>query len=310
MVSQNDLTTSTFSIIYDGESLSDNTINARDVANSIIAIDDLFQRSNRLLNGDNASLTLDIRPPRAGSFEIELVLSAAQSLLGSDYITSARNLLYILFGSQIPGLFQLLKRLRGRTPRETDRSPDSVTIEADWISLDGVGEAENFRMVIPTKVFQLSRDRYVRKAASGTLTPLRRNGIDKITVREGSAELETFVESDIPSFSEIPQVGESIESVTRQFLTIVTTQFSDSSRQWRFKYANKVNRYTVTDEGFRGLVRRKEISFTAGDIFDCEVKTVQSITPKGEIKTDLEILRVIGRVQSDGGGTQLQFISL
>ena len=310
MVSQNDSTTSTFSIIYDGESLSDNTINARDVANSIIAIDDLFQRSNRLLNGDNASLTLDIRPPRAGSFEIELVLSAAQSLLGSDYITSARNLLYLLFGSQIPGLFQLLKRLRGRTPKETDRSSDSVTVEADWISLDGVGEAENLRMVIPTKVFQLSQDRDVRKAASDTLTPLRRNGIDKITVREGAEELETFVESDIPSFSEIPQIGESIESVTRQFLTIVTTRFRGRSRQWQFYDGNKNNWYTVMDDGFRELVRRGEISFTAGDIFDCEVKTVQSITAKGEIKTDLEILRVIGRVQSDGGGTQLQFISL
>lgn len=310
MVSQDNSTTSTFSIIYDGESLSDNNINLRDLANSMIAIDDLFSQSNRLLNGDNASVTLDIRPPRAGSFEIELVLSTAQSLLGSDYITSARNLLYLLFGSEIPGLFQLLKRLRGRTPKEIDRSSDSVTIEADWISLDGVGEAENLRMVIPTKVFQLSQDRDVRKAAPGTLTPLHRNGIDKITVRDGSKELETFVESDIPSFSEIPQVGESIESVTRQFLTIVTTQFSDSSRQWRFKYANKVNRYTVMDDGFRELVRQREISFTAGDIFDCEVKAIQSITPKGEIKTNLEILRVIGRVQSDGGGTQLQFISL
>ena len=310
MVSQDNSTTSTFSIIYDGESLSDNTINLRDLANSMIGIDDLFSQSNRLLNGDNASVTLDIRPPKAGSFEIELVLSTAQSLLGSDYITPARNLLYLLFGSQIPGLFQLLKRLRGHTPKEIDRSPDSVTIEADWISLDGVGEAEKLRMVIPTKVFQLSQDRDTRKTAFDTLTPLRRNGIDKITVREGSDELETFVESDIPSFSEIPQVGESIESVTRQFLTIVTTQFSDSSRQWRFKYANKVNRYTVMDDGFRELVRQREISFTAGDIFDCEVKAIQSITPKGEIKTNLEILRVIGRVQSDGGGTQLQFISL
>ena len=305
MVSQNDSTTSTFSIIYDGESLSDNTINARDVANSIIAIDDLFQRSNRLLNGDNASLTLDIRPPRAGSFEIELVLSAAQSLLGSDYITSARNLLYLLFGSQIPGLFQLLKRLRGRTLRETDRSPDSVTIEADWINFDGVVEAENFRMVIPTKVFQLSRDRDVRKAASDTLTPLRRNDIDKITVREGSAELETFVESDIPSFSEIPQVGESIESVTRQILTIVTTQFSERSRQWRFNDGNKNNSYTVMDDEFRDSVIRGDISFTAGDIFECEVKTIQSITPDRKIKTRLEILKVIGRLHPNGGGTQL-----
>ena len=305
MVSQDNSTTSTFSIIYDSEDPSDNTINLRDLADSMLAINDLFGRANRLLNGDNASVTLNARPPRAGSFEIELVLSTAQSLLGSDYITSTRNLLYLLFGSQIPGLFQLLKRLRGRTPKVTDSSPDSVTIEADWINFDGVVEAENFRMVIPTKVYRLSQDRDVRKAASDTLTPLRRNGIDKITVREGSEELETFVESDIPLFSEIPQVGESKEFVTRQILTIVTTQFSERSRQWRFNDGNNDNAYTVMDDGFRDLVRRREISFTAGDIFECEVKTIQGITPDLNINTRLEILKVIGRGHPNGEGTQL-----
>ena len=308
MVSQNDSTTSTFSIIYDGESLSDNAINARDAANSIIAIDDLFQRSNRLLNGDNVEVTLYTRPLRPGSFGLEFVIAVipmATIFLGSDYITPATNLLHLIFGSQTPGLFQLLKRLRGRTPEVIEHSPDSVTIEADWINFDGVVEAENFRMVIPTKVHRLSQDRDVRRAASDTLTPLRRNGIDKITVREGSEDLETFVESDIPSFSEIPQVGESKEFVTRQILTIVTTQFSERSRQWRFNDGNKNNSYTVMDDQFRNSMIRGDISFTAGDIFECEVKTIQGITPDRKIKTRLEILKVIGRVHPNGGGTQL-----
>ena len=308
MVSQDNSTTSAFSIIYDGESLSDNTINARDVANSIIAIDDLFNHSNRLLNGDNVEVTLYARPPRPGSFGLEFVIAVipmATIFLSSDYITPATNLLHLIFGTQTPSLFQLLKRLRGRTPEVIEHSPDNVTIEADWISLDGVGEAENLRMVIPTEVYRLWQDRDVRKAASDTLTPLRRNGIDKITVREGSAELETFVESDIPSFSEIPQVGESKEFVTRQILTIVTTQFSERSRQWRFNDGNKNNSYTVMDDEFRDSVIRGDISFTAGDIFECEVKTIQSITPDRKIKTRLEILKVVGRVHPNGGGTQL-----
>ena len=305
MVSQNDSTTSTFSIIYDGEDQSDNTINLRDLADSMLAIDDLFGRANRLLNRDNASVTLNARPPRAGSFEIELVLSTTQSLLGSDYITSARNLLYLLFGSEIPSLFQLLKRLQGRTPKVTDISPNSVTIEADWISLYDVGEAENIRVVIPPEVFRLSQNKNIIKAASEALMPLQRKSVNRITVREGTEELDTFVESDVSSFSEIPQVGESIESVTRQTLTIVTTQFSELSRQWRFNDGNKVNSYTVMDDEFRDSVMRRNISFTAGDIFDCEVRTIQSIAPDRKSKPRLEILKVIGRGHPNGEGTQL-----
>ena len=305
MVSQDNSTTSTFSIIYDGEAPSGNTINLRDLADSMLAIDDLFARANRLLNGGNASVTLNARPPRAGSFEVELVLSTVQSLLGSDYITSARNLLYFLFGSQTPGLFQLLKRLQGRTPKVTDISPNSVTIEADWISLDGVGEAENIRIVMPTEVFRLSQNKNIIKAASEALMPLQRKSVNKITVREGTEELDSFVESDVSSFSEIPQVGESIESVTRQTLTIVTTQFSEFSRQWRFNDGNKVNSYTVMDDEFRDSVMRRDISFTAGDIFDCEVRTIQSTASDRKSKPRLEILKVIGRGHPNGEGTQL-----
>lgn len=313
MVSQNNSTTSTFSIIYDGENLSDNTINTRDLANSMLAIDDLFGRANRLLNGDNVSVTLGARPPQPGSFGIDFiieVLPMAQNLLGSDYITSARDLLHIIFGTQVPSLFQLLKRLKGRTPEVIDRSQDSVTIEADWMSLDGVGEVENLRIVIPPQVFRLSQDKNIIKTASDVLVPLQRKSADRIAVRAGTEELETFDESDISSFSEIPQAGESIESVRPQILTIVTSRFSGRSRRWQFNDGNKVNWYTVMDDEFRNSVMRGDISFTAGDIFDCEVKTIQSITPEGGIKTDLEISRVIRRVRPNGEGTQLHFIPL
>ena len=305
MVSQNNSTTTAFSIVYEGEGLSDNAMSVRDLAHSLLAVDDTFRRANTLLNGDNVSLTLDVRPPKPGSFEVELVLSMAQTIFGSDYSTYARNLLHLLFGSQIPGLFQLLKRLRGRNPEVSDRNLDNVTIEADWIQWDGVGEAENFRMVIPANVFRLHQDRNTRKSASDFLVPLRQTGIDRISVREGYEELDTFSKSDIPSFSEIPQTGNAGESVTRQLLGIVTTRFSGRSRRWQFNDGNKNNWYTMQDEAFRNSVMRGEISFTAGDIFICEVRTIQNITEKRDIKTDLEILRVIERANPNGVGTQL-----
>ncbi len=310
MASQANMSTSTFAIVYDGEGLHDNSMNVRELAHSMLAVDDLFRRTNIVVNGENTSSALHIRPPRPGSYEAEFVLSIASlstALLGSDYITSATNLLRLLFGSQTPGLFTLIKRLRGRTPNVVEASGGNVTIEADWIRLDNVGEAENLRMTIPTDVFRLSQDRDTRKAASNTIAPLRREGIDKMVVRERGEELEELLESDVESFTLDSQEGVLGFSENRQYLTVITTRFSRRSRRWQFNDGNKANWYTMRDEEFIGLVTGKEISFTYGDIFECEVRTTQRITPGGGIATDLEILRVIGRLHSNNGGFQLRF---
>lgn len=297
MVSQNNSTISTFSMVYDGEGLSDNAMSVRDLAHSLLAVDYLFRMASNPLNGNNVSVTLAIRHPKPGSFEAEILLSVfsiVPNIFGGDSITAARNLLYLLFGSQIPGLLPLLKRLQGRNPVVIDDSNDKVTIEA-----------ENLRINIPTEVFRLFRDGNTRKLVSDILNPLQGSEVDKISVREGSEELETFSKSDLSSFSQIPQIGKVNESVTRQLLEIVAPQFSDRSRQWRFKDVNKSNSYTMMDDEFRNSVMRGKVSFTAGDIFICEVKTTQNIPETGDIKTDLEILRVIGRADPNGAYIQL-----
>lgn len=298
---------SEFIVAYEGDPLSDNAMSVRDLAPALLAMDELFQRSNGLLNANATSASLKVRAHHQGSFEIDFALDVSPlfaAMFGGDYLASATNILRLLFGGSTPGLFTLIKKLRGRSHSVTDSSSDSLVIEADWIRAEGIGEAENFRMVVPPSVIRLSEDSNIRRAAFNILSPLQRDGIDQMVVRDKNEELERIIEDDVPSFV-VPSQGNILgEAVTRQFLVIDTTRLSARSRQWRFFDGNKINSYSMRDEEFINSIMRREVGFLAGDIFECEVRSVQRMGPRGEIKTELEILRVLGRRPPTSGGTQ------
>ena len=294
-------------VAYYGEALLNNTIRARDLAPAMLAMDDLFMRSNRLLNSENISASLNVRAHRTGSFEIEFVLGMtplAVGMLGSEYITSAANLVRLLFGSQHPGLFAIGKFLRGSPPASTETSGDSLIIEAEYTERE---QTERRRLVVPPNAHRLFQDREIRQDMLDVLYPLQQDGIEEMLVSEGDEELDRVNEDDLPSFIIPSQDAVIGESVTRQFLEIDTSRHRRSSRQWRFFDGNKTNNYIMRDERFRQALLKREFPIWAGDIYECEIKSTQRIGPSGNIKTDLEILRVIGRRSPADEATQTRF---
>ena len=286
-----------------------NTIRARDLAPALLYMDALLQRSNVLVNGDNTTASLNVRAHRPGSFEIEFILEVfplAVGMLGSDGLTSAAHLVRLLFGSQHPGLFTLLKFLRGQPPDIVSSPGDHLIIEADDTR---DGETTHRRLEVPERAFHLFEGPEVRRSAFGILDPLNRSGIDQMAVREGDEELERVTEEDLPSFAFPSQEGFIGEATNRQFLTVATVRLTQRSRRWQFNDGSRNNWYIMKDEEFIVLVTGGKLSFTAGDVFDCDVRSIQSWTPKGTLKTDLEIPRVYGRrtPPSEGIQTTLDF---
>ena len=173
--------------------------------------------------------------------------------------------------------------------------------------IDGVLEAENLRMNVPSSFLPLFQHSESRSAANKILAPLQRDGIDQLSVRQGNDELERFTKEDLPSFAVTSEAPVLSESVVRQFLVINTSRFSAQSRQWRFNDGNKINTYKMNDDNFINSVMRREVSITAGDIYECEVRITQRLNPKGEIVGDLEIERVISRRPPVNLPTQTRF---
>lgn len=300
---------SDFTLAYDGEGLADHTMNTQDLVLALSAADDLIRHSNAVVNPNIATSSLRIRTHHPGSFEVEFLLSIVPVFaagFGGDQLAYATNLLRLLFGSSAPGLLTLLKRLRGRTPTLTESPDGKLIVEAGQIRVGDLFEAEDFRAEVPIEVVRLLADTSVRKAASNLVSPLQRDGIDSMQVREGAEELESFTSDDVHAF--LVPAEESVlgSTISHQFLKIDTTRFSTRSRQWRFHDGSKLNSYRMLDDDFITSVVQGRVSFSAGQIFECEVRATQRLGASGDIKTELEILRVIRRHLPNGEARQGQ----
>ena len=306
---QYDRSVSEFTLAYDGNSLADHTMSTQDLVLALSAVDDLFRRSNAVVNPDIATSSLRIRTHRPGSFEIEFVLAIIPVFaagFGGAQLAYATNLLRLLFGSSTPGLFTLLKRLRGRTPTVTDPTDGHLIVEAGQIRVGDLLEAEDFRAEIPAEVVQLLQDTNVRRAASNVMSSLQRDGIDRMYIREGDEELDSFTSDDVQAFVVPSEENILGQAISNQFLTIDTSRFSTRSRQWRFHDGNRINAYRMLDDSFLASVVEGRESFSAGDIFECEVRMTQRLGASGDIRSDLEILRVLRRHLSNANGEGLQ----
>ena len=58
-------------IAYDGEALRTGTMNVRDLAPALIALSDLFEESNKVLNDKDSAVQLRVQSDfRTGSFDV------------------------------------------------------------------------------------------------------------------------------------------------------------------------------------------------------------------------------------------------
>ena len=289
---------SEFAVSYEGSAIADNTMEVRDLAPSLLALGQAFDRANSLLNGDRASIALSIRATRPGSFEIALVLEqllqGASDVLTGDLFTSAANLTEIVVGGPVVGLglFSVLKRLRGKKPRITESSDQRILFEA-----------ENIRLQIPTEVARLYSDRPLRDQIEAVVRPLLKEGIDSIVFRRGQEELESVQSNEANSF----RSGDEGAAVTEylipsQRLQIASLNFSKAGK-WKLSDGANVHWYAMEDQDFTKAIQQGE-RFGKDDILVCQVLMVQSLGDDGKLKLDYIVQQVLQHILP---GTQISF---
>ena len=117
-----------FEISFHGPAVEDNSINARDLGTSMIALGDLLEFANKSLYGEGNKSVLRIKATRRGSFEAAFE-HAIRAASGADMFLkeSPAEVVKLLIG--IPGaaasLFALYRYLKGRRPKENEVSEES-----------------------------------------------------------------------------------------------------------------------------------------------------------------------------------------
>lgn len=287
-------------VAYDGIALRSGSMDVRELAPALLAVGDLLQHSNRVLNGDRASLSVKVRSDfERGSFQIVFELaqslaSQAHMFVTGEHLKTAKQIAELagLLGGGAIGVLKLIKMLKGNRPTS------ATTLQNGNISLTINGS--NNHVEIKPEVFQLANDIHIQKAASCIMKPLASEGIEKFEVRRGKEIMETFTRDDLPAFRPVPQTERAIHNVDNErivALEIIKPSFEDNLT-WLFSDGNEGRiGAIVRDQNFLQRLERREISFSKGDILRLKLQTRTYVTAEG-LRTEhdvIEVLDVIGQ---------------
>jgi len=277
-------------LVFDGSGVEKGEIDVQDLAPALLALGDLIQSANNVINGNRAKISVRVRATAEGSFEVDL--SIFQSLLettksvfdfassNKDGIADANALADLIFkvvggtvtvmGGAGGGLFALLKFLKGKKPERIEEKADNTTI----IYIGDTYFTTN------KETIKLAENLDVRQHARKALASLSKDGIDKISVRRSGKET-LDVKKDELRYFEVPEAEEKLEDeVRRMTLQIISLSFKEDNK-WKVTDGSEPFSATIEDLDFLNKIATNEIAFSKNDYLVCDVRERQFQTNKG-----------------------------
>ncbi|PAW77511.1 MAG: hypothetical protein B9S32_10970 [Verrucomicrobia bacterium Tous-C9LFEB] len=276
-----------FTVVYDGAAIEDGTIDARQLAPTILGLADLIDETTPLATDNTANISLRVRSGfERGSFHIlyEIAVQTGNgfiSLFNSAEIQSFNSFLSLLGISGTLGLFQLIKKAKSRNASVVEiEHTEKVRITFD-------GDAP---LDIDKKVWKLFTNPRARKAVEEIIRPLLHQGINQFKIRrKGQNTLE--VNSDEAKHFIAPSTHEN-EHINRinQRVVVQSPSFKEGNKWKVFNGANSIF-VTILDRTFNAKVQSGSEAFRKGDILEVKLETRQWVEGN-ELKAEHNILEV------------------
>lgn len=282
-----------FHLVYDGPALAEHEMDVRALAPALLAMGDLFDRTNELVNGEQSRVALNVKASfKTGSFGIDFasVQSFLQQVLHFANSTPAIDVKTLLewlglISGGATGLIHLVRWLRGRGISKIEPIRDGIVrIYVDKESID-----------VEQRVLDLLRDYKIRKALEGVISePLSREGIETFAiVDETTKQVHVLIEKQEARYFIAPDVvDESIsDEIYLATLQVLNLAFQDGNK-WRFTEGGNSYFADVVDASFLKRVQLNEEHFSKDDIIRARVRRTQRLTKEG-LKANYEILEVL-----------------
>ncbi|MEA2007087.1 MAG: hypothetical protein U9O20_02915 [Patescibacteria group bacterium] len=285
--------TEKFSIKYDGPALAGHEMNVKDFAPALLAIGELFDEANIVLNENRTKIDVNIRATKEGSVDIDLsmvqsVIDQAKTLFSGDgvsAIVNAQSLLKLIFGGGVGsiGIVSFIKWLKGR-------NIENITTLEDGnlkIQVEG-GETKTLK----EEEINLFRLVSIRKKLETIIkSPLSKEGIDTFKVKHGDETEE--IKKDESEFFSSPDIDEELidEREIETNLTIVNASFQEKGK-WRFSDGNSTFFAEIEDVDFLNKVEKNQAAFSKDDILQTNLVRKQFIT-NGQIRTEYSLKKII-----------------
>ncbi len=284
--------TARFQIVYSGPSLENNEMDIRELAPALIAVADLLEESNLIINGGGTKINVNVHGSfKSGSFGIDLtvvqdIYQSIMDFFNSQGITAASNLLALIGLKEVgQGLLGLIKWLKNRKIKKVDK------IAEDRVSIHITSDE---KIEVDPRVLDLYKSQRVRDALSKVISePLSREGINEFrSVAEGTNE-SVIVTKEEKEYFELPLIGDELlgENITEAFLQVVSLSFKEDNK-WRFSRGESVFYAIIKDEEFLAKIDHNEVRFSKDDILHVRLQAKDYLSIKG-IRTEYIIVKVI-----------------
>lgn len=286
-----------FHVIYDGPALENNEMDVRDLAPALIALSDLFDEANQILNQGRVEISTQVKASfKTGCFGIELgviqgVADTIINLFSKEEVIVAAGTLVTLTGFSAKdagrGLIGFIKWLRKRKIKEISPVDDDhvkVILDDDEIEIE-------------KKVVELYRNSKIQKALETAITkPLSKEGIDSFgCAKEMPVRGEDFFsisKEESEFFTATEPEDELLETVQYDaHVQAVNIAFQDDNK-WRFTDGSHKFFAEMKDMAFVERIQNNKIAFRKDDLLKVRILKTQKLTASG-LKPEYQILKVI-----------------
>ncbi len=276
-----------FELTFEGTNLDGGSIDARDLAPSLLALSEAIDLAREQVVVDSRPVALRVRPNfEKGSFRVFLEIGQSYyshfiDLFSGNHV-QAWATLFSLLGLSGAGLLQLIKTSKGKKPIRVVEIEETRRVKVVF---------ENCEEEVPKEVFMIFSNPRIRKALEGFVRPLLRGSLERMNIRHRGVRTLEVNQEEASSFRSDGAKDKEVISEGERFLQLVAPSFKQGNK-WRFNDGGRSDYYSVLDSAFVEGVRERRILFGSHEYFRCVVRSTQVIEEDG-IKSHHEILRVI-----------------
>jgi hypothetical protein len=286
----------TILIGYDGTALQGGSMDVRELAPALLAIGDLMQEANQVLNDGKGTVSTRVKAEfQRGSFEVhlEVVQKLAEQigfLLEHTKPWAASDFLKFigLTSGSTAALIKFLKWLSNRKiSKTTVLDNGSVRVE-----LDGGDSIE-----ISPQVAKLAQNQKIRCHLNAVFKPLTQVGISFFFSKENNVQVAKVSKEELPWFAVPPLPDRPLSDTTRDVAVKLIEIAFEEELKWKLADGDTRINATVKDRNFQKQIDSGK-KFSKSDILIVKLRTVQVSSGDG-IKNTHEILEVLKHLPAE-----------
>lgn len=269
-----------FTIAYAGSQAYG--VDVRELVPVLMALSDVLVAANKTLNGDRASIAVNIFPFKDGSFciSIEIVQSILDPIKGLLNASETRDALQILdaLGFSFKDVAIGLSGLIGFVIYTKGRKPKNIASKNDGtmnFTFDDNGQLREIS--VPKDVAALYLSESVRAPLVKVIEPLRKgdDGFDAILLENGKESRELVTSKNVESFENLTRWDsrqDTAVSEQERIFSISSVSFKEGYK-WRFSDGENTFNASIMDKEFLKLVE-EGLAFRKGDMLKVELRVV------------------------------------